>query len=220
MGKCGYSVTDGSPLGESYSCFLDNAAPTLNTSFTPVTSNEYLLPRGSYSWWGIWPPNEGNSVYGSHMFTADFPMMLENYHLAHSGEPELYFKKACTLRYKREICYVILVHASTDDLTFVQDLPPVTSSEYISADEFLDQDGKCFNTSASFIFKKHTYNDWNWEHIVFGFYFSPSFNNGTGMIKILKDSGIISYDAHYPHEYCIRKLQLREYEPWVCPDDI
>ena len=62
-GKCGYKVTDGSPLGESYRYDLNRSAPTVKTEYTPVTKDQLVLPDGYYIWWGT--STTKCSMYGS-----------------------------------------------------------------------------------------------------------------------------------------------------------
>ena len=113
-GKCGQYVVDGSPLGESYKCNLNQAIPDEDTRYQYVSEDQSLLPEGKYSWWAIRAlvdMSTDGCRYGGHVFTASFPYMLGQFRLAHAKgkkTPEIFFKKAGTLRYKRRSAMLYL----------------------------------------------------------------------------------------------------------------
>ena len=223
-------MVDGSPLGESYICNLKQAIPDEDTRYQYVSEDQSLLPEGKYSWWGIRALVDSSTDgcrYGGHVFTASFPYMLGQFRLAHTKgkkAPEISFKKAGTLRYKKEICYVILVCADNDNLEQIRDLPPVTKEDNktISFDGMLDADGKVIYPEAKVSFNQQKFTDNNWEHVVFGFYFSPQCE--TDSLKLEKNE--VKYDKDFHHNFCTGTFQVKkEYLPhnydkaWVCPDD-
>ena len=225
-GKNGYNMVDGSPLGVSYKCQLDGEIPNKHTRYQYVSAAEHLFPEGYYSWWGL-KPNEDSSRYGGHMFTVDFPYMLDRFRHAHTTpdkpQPGIFFMKAGTLRYKREICYVILVCADTDDLTEVQHLPPVTEDGgHIVLNGLLDGNGKLVNPSSYLSFKQSLYSGSAWDQLVFGFYFSPRCHHKRLKLEMEK----VEYNPKFPHNFCIRTCKVKEeYCPrncnngWSCPDN-
>ena len=229
-GKCGQYVVDGSPLGESYICNLKQASPDEDTRYQYVSEDQSLLPEGKYSWWGIRALVDSSTDgcrYGGHVFTASFPYMLSQFRLAHTKRkktPEIFFKKAGTLRYKKEICYVILVCADTDNLKQIRDLPPVTKEDHkiISFNGMLDPEGKVTDPEAKVYFNQQEFIDNNWNHVVFGFYFSPQCESDS--LKLEKNK--VQYDEDFRHNFCIGTFRVKEeYLPcsytksWVCPDD-
>ena len=172
-GKCGYYATDGSPLGESYLCNLNGSIPDENTVYEEVSSDQHLLPEGSYSWWGVEPVEE--SRYGSCKFSVSFGDLLRAFQKSHvkfGQKPSLKFRKAGTLRYRYEICYVILVHASTDNDQYIRHLPPLTNrEEKFEFHDFLNDQGVVTNWQANDPIFRRAQND---ENVAFGFYFSPT----------------------------------------------
>lgn len=218
MGKCAVYrewTLDGSPLGHSYRTQLDGANPTPETIYSFVPMRDFFLPEGSYSWWSIDTPDaREQSMYGSCMFSVGFPVMLRQFRLAHGAE-DLIFKKYGTLRYKKEICYIIIICASNDDLQHVSDLPPVTEEGgHVTLDGMLDAEGRLIKDDAKFTYNKWSYSDWHWEHLVFGFYFSPNSLNNSFSIPDKE----VKYTPNIPHDYCIRKVKI--FHSWKCPDNI
>ena len=55
-----------------------------------------------------------NSVYGGNSFPYPIRNLIESYRQSRSENAKIYFKKAGTLRYRHEICYVILVCTEED----------------------------------------------------------------------------------------------------------
>ena len=216
-------------MGYSYKC-LDEAVPTEETKYQYVSPDDHLLPKGHYSWWGIPEKTEKESYYGGRMFTTSFSCILEQFRQAHATKsttepPGLIFKKAGTLRYKKEICYVILVCADTDNLSQVEHLPPVTEEGgHVTPNGLLDKNGKVVNLDVKLVFNKKKHHDNAWEQLVFGFYFSCDDTS----LKL--PSHQVKYDPKYPHTFCIRSFKVKsEYRPleykhngnektWFCPD--
>ena len=216
----------GIPLGHSYRCQLGGHVPNAATTYQFVSEKEFLFPKGSYSWWSIDTPDaRQRSYYGTRMFSVGLPEMLCQFRLAHATdenkEPAVIFKKYGTLRYKREICYVIIVCADSDDLTHVKDLPPVTEEGgHVTLNGMLDANGIVINDSAEFMYNRLTsipnkQNNEDWEHLVFGFYFSQV----EGHSIILKNSQV-EYVSKIPEHYCTRTQKLHNQRKWVCPDKL
>ena len=164
------------------------------------------------------------------MFTTSFSCILEQFRQAHATKsttepPGLFFKKAGTLRYKKEICYVILVCADTDDLSQVEHLPPVTEEGgHVTLNDLLDKNGKVVKSDAKLVFNKQQLCDDAWEQLVFGFYFS---RDDTSLKLPLHQ---VKYNPKHPHPFCIRTFKVKsEFRPleykrngdektWFCPD--
>ena len=103
-GKCGYEVTDSSPLGESYRCVLNRKTPTTETQYTKVIDKELLLPDGYYVWWG-----PSNVTRAPCMRLRNSPQ-ISSQHLVNlygfikiQMNQILYLCVGGTLRYKKEI---------------------------------------------------------------------------------------------------------------------
>ena len=145
--------------------------------------------------------------------------MLQQFCHAHvtknNPEPTLFFKKAGTLRYRKEICYVILICANTD-LPTVEHLPPLTGKKrHVTLNEMLDETGMWNGVDCNFFYNKKSYEaPASWEHLVFAFYFGPN-SNANHLVLERK-----SYDTiPHPVKKCISKNQIRRYQ-WVCPDEV
>ena len=69
------------------------------------------------------------SIYGDRSFTYDFNQLIEHYKTSRDdcnddNEKKVHFKKAGTLRYRHEICYVILVCTAKDlQEASIKDMP-------------------------------------------------------------------------------------------------
>ena len=145
--------------------------------------------------------------------------MLQQFCHAHATEdnpePTLYFKKAGTLRYKREICYVVLICANTD-LGKVEHLRKLTEKTgHVTLDGMLDENGIWNGVDCNFIYNKRSYPQaFKSKHLVFGFYFGPN----SKVDHLVLEKG--PYDT-IPHSVtsCINKIQPRKYN-WVCPDEL
>ena len=219
MGKCLFNDWRlGRSLGHSYSR-RGSGVLSPDTEYEFISTEKHLLPE-EYSWWGI--DNEENSkesIYGTCKFSFSFPYMLQQFCHAHvtknNPEPTLFFKKAGTLRYRKEICYVILICANTD-LPTVEHLPPLTGKKrHVTLNEMLDETGMWNGVDCNFFYNKKSYEaPASWEHLVFAFYFGPN-SNANHLVLERK-----SYDTiPHPVKKCISKNQIRRYQ-WVCPDEV
>ena len=134
-GKCGYEVTDGSPLGESYRCVLDHKTPTTETQYTKVTDKELLLPDGYYVWWGS--SNVKSSMYGTEKLATSFKSALSKFKWFHSNPdeqdlPDVHLRVGGTLHYKKEICYVIVIHTDNGASNEIEKLPPLRNNAHFN----------------------------------------------------------------------------------------
>ena len=85
----------------------------------------------------------------------------------------------------------------------------------------LDSEGKVIDPEAKVNFNKQEFIDNNWNHVVFGFYFSPQYK--TDSLKLEKTK--VEYDEDFCHDFCTGKFRVKEqYRPcsytksWICPD--
>ena len=211
LGKCGY-VVDGRPRGESYRCDLKGAVPDRNTRYTAVGPGQSLLPPGHYSWWSVEPVRD--SIYGWHKFSVAFEGILAAFQDSHRREgmmPQLVFRKAGTLRYRKKICYVILVHASTVDEQQIHHLPllangdekfdfrHVLNDQGVVSQDFLGLDKQDRHYPR---FNKEFTND-HWENIAFAFYCSSP-------LRIAEDH---VHQSEIAHTRCMKRVNRR------CPDE-
>ena len=122
-----------------------------------ISTDEEVFP-GFYSWWGLYvenpisglpnPPNylqdPPDSIYGTTAFTIPLDKILESYASSRScSSHDLCLRVGGTMRYKREIGYVIIVCIRTDDL-FCYGL--ITSSNapdlLLDMKGFIDDEGR------------------------------------------------------------------------------
>ena len=216
-GKCLFNERrPGKSLGHSY-IRKESSAPDLDTSYTFISTEQRLLPEGRYSWWGIDEEKPQDSIYGACKFSFSFQHMLYQFRLAHviedNKEPVLYFKKAGTLRYRREICYVVLI-CSNADRNNLEHLPPLRENiRHVSLNGMLDDNGiwNGHRLDSHFVYNKRDHEERNWEHLVFGFFFGP--NSKVNQLVLRRKP----YDR-VPHMLCISRIPFRG--QWRCPDEV
>ena len=114
FGKHGY-MKNGQCLGTSYTPDDNGNDPTDDTHYNMIKKNQEVLP-GYYSWWSIHKTdvNEPTSRYGSRRISITCRDLLYSYQGGFNDDghyPRLQFKNGGTLRYKHEICYVVIVCA-------------------------------------------------------------------------------------------------------------
>ena len=219
-GKCGYDVTDGSPLGESYRCDLKGKTPTDRTKYTPILREELVFP-GFYLWWG--PSSTTSSMYGTEKLTANFKSVLRKFQWSRKEQdapnlPDVYLRVRGTLRYKKEICYVILIHTDNEATEEIKRLPPLEDSRHFKLNEFLDDCGRVADWDTYPAFIPRFYEDGCKDHFAFAFYFSDRENP----LKLDKEKVT---RKHVDHTRCLRSFKVKpEFQPdpsrsWYCPED-
>ena len=160
------------------------------------------------------PPS---SRYGNRGFIFSFQDLISGYKASrnHCKVKDVYLKKAGTLRYKREICYVIIV-VMTDDLEnkTIRELPSIFYEPCLDHNGCIDEDGKLINDRSPSFKLKHPIESCNWESMAFAFYF-PSSNN---LLRLNKELG---REVEVDHTFCTSK-RPRRHPPydWVCPNDL
>ena len=153
---------------------------------------------------GVYVPNYLQSVpcsiYGDRSFTYDFNQLIEHYKTSRDdcnddNEKKVHFKKAGTLRYRHEICYVILVCTAKDlQEASIKDMPTAkeldqenieveTGSElpqeridkdmenYFQPNGYVTRMADCFNSEypiRAIYPGRHFY---SWDHLSFALYF-------------------------------------------------
>ena len=121
------------------------------------------------------PPS---SRYGNHGFIFSFQDLMNGYISRNDGKvKDVYLKKAGALRYKHEICYVIIV-VMTEDLENknIQELPSIFYEPCFDHNGCIDEDGKLINDRSPSFKLKHPIESYSWESMAFAFYF-PSSND-------------------------------------------
>ena len=157
------------------------------------------------------PPS---SRYGNHGFIFSFQDLMNGY-IAARNDGKVYLKKAGTLRYKHEICYVIIV-VMTEDLENknIQELPSIFDEPCFDHNGCIDEDGNLINDRSLSFKLKHPIESYSWESMAFAFYF-PSSND---LLRLKKELG---REVEVDHTFCTSTRQ-RRHPPykWVCPNEL
>ena len=217
-------------IGES---FISNKEHTL---FSYISPDETIFP-GFYSWWGIHPmqsfkhpsgaivanylKDKPESLYGSCEFICNFQELLTAYATSRKCPTHsVCFRKGGTLRYKHEICYVIIISSSGEDdsaLSNFEQLKP--QSDQFNMDGLIGDDGKIYDDNIITAIPKFrpqyivTYaRGMNYSHetVAFAFYFPQE----SYTIKPRFSQGKIDHN----YKYCIKKFPTESGGSWVCPD--
>ena len=249
--KMGKSLVDvdiekGFHRGESYRSLLSpNEIPDEDRPcYVPIPNTEDVL-LGYYSWWGLsvaekpisWAqqshsklPNylqdPPDSIYGSKAFSIGFHDILESYASARGSSMErIYFKVGGTMRYKREIAYIVIVCTNTDDADlFLQ--KPITQAptELFDMQGLVNSKGKVVDKTRSRfpLFTTRYYDSENsHETLNFAFYFQKQ-------QEFMCSSNAVLMEP-IRHTGCIRKRTLKSYYhndsgrfkyQELCPDSI
>ena len=237
LGK-GY-VEDGSPLGESYRedarykyrkiPETDPVLPgyyswwgiSLSADWEEDTEDpRRKLEREEACYGGTYLANylkePVESCYGNNEYSTTFKNILQCYaNSRHCSVEEIYLKLGGTLRYKQEICYVIVVCTQADlrSLSDFENLTP-NESEVFNPKGLLNAKGRIKNRRAVPVFKTRypvTYcegKSCSWENMAFAFYF-PS---GDQVLRCPRDTTTLSKIRHgHPYAHCTSTYPLRHY---------
>ena len=212
-------VEDGRPLGESYRCILNQLPDTHTPCYRYVPDTEPVFP-GYYSWWGLavdpqislpwieseFPPpylrRPPESVYGGVAFETDFCDLLKSYAFSRSCR-DIYLKVGGTLRYKREIAYVVIVCTSRD-LGALNSYYPIThaSSDVFDPSGLVDEDGKVIDmTRVPHFTTRHVNTYTSYETLNFAFYFCSPLSDFKCPSRTVELHPI-------DHHFCIRKQPM------------
>ncbi len=172
-----------------------------------------------------------NSHYGNFSFTCSIDTILRKYTSSRSecasGSVDVYFRKAGTLRYRNEVCYVVFVCTGNDlDEDGIKKMPPLNDAkseafQVFKHNGFLDEEGKVVGTVGEdidwqevprFVSRypvRAVYHDINknsfysWDNLSFAFYFPKDSADHFSFNKkdIIKDK--VRHLASYCHlEVC------------------
>ena len=224
---------DGSPMGETYRSIGDE--PTDRANYMKISSCNKVFP-GSLSWWGISPREWKNddlkkfedvphylrlppqSRYGNNEFTGELSDMLESYKRSREVH-DVYLVIGGTLRYKREICYIVIACTRNDLKKNLRDFPCLSQSNQpiLKLNGLVDSKGKgkVVNPQAVPVFiVNHVSPKDSWETLAFAFYFEDH----SGLVC---DREVIHHEkiAHTT-DICVSKKPQINYKPWMCPNDL
>ena len=183
-----------------------------------------------------YPPE---SKYGNRAFVIEFPNLIESYMSSRvdSVSKAVYLKRAGTLRYKNEICYVVMVVMEEDlQNSDIGALPGINqgmnSEPKFGHNNCIDENGKIinncidengkiiiinpelyFNVSHPFCYINGVYHCW--ESLAFAFYF-PNQSQILQCPKALVTETLVNH----PDIVCISKQLHPQLQKWVCPSRI
>lgn len=146
-GKSGYQqpLQDGSPFGHSFTANFNEEPNKMSGPYTYINPEEPILP-GSYIWWGVSideihvpyvPPGyiasppfkkPHDSPYGNNMIYGSLKDALVSYQESFQPNPlhpRIELRFGGTLRYKFEVCHVVIVCAVYDG-----EDPPLSREDY------------------------------------------------------------------------------------------
>ena len=240
--KVGKSYVEGGcPLGESYRCILTQTPDAHTPCYRYIPDTEPVFP-GYYSWWGLaldpqislpWIESEclppylkrpPESVYGGNAFESDFPDLLQSYAASRGcGVEDIYLKVGGTLRYKREIAYVVIV-CTSHDLGALNIYYPITHAppDVFDPSGLVDDDGKVIDMARVPYFTTCYVNTYtSYETLNFAFYFSSPLEDFKCPSSTVEVHPI-------DHPFCIRTQPMvtwynqntRRFDTrWSCPDN-
>ena len=234
-------IEDGRPLGESYRCTQDGIPDADTPCYQSIPDTGQVFP-GYYSWWGLASPGltpdqqtclssnpppylktPPESVYGGYAFESKFSDLLQSYASSRGcGVEDIYLKVGGTLRYKREIAYVVIVCTSRD-LGALNSYYPLTHAppDVFKHNGLVDDDGKVVNIAKvpNFITRYVDANS-SYETLNFAFYFSSPLADFQCLSSTVEERPI-------NHSFCIRTKPMATWydqrsrkfnTKWYCPD--
>jgi len=223
------------PVGETFKPYQDK--------FEQITHEHAVFP-GQITWWGLntqrleegilfkdaldkvvhfeevatYLKSPADSRYGNNAFTVFFPDLMESYKDSRSDceVKEVYLKLGGTLRYKHEVCYVIIVVMEDDitELEYFQELPSVYNEPRFIHNNCIDEEGKVLNEETPSFRINHISSNSTWETLAFGFYFPKDSQLSLQCSKDLCTEEKIS------HTFCTSTKPPPGGGKWVCPNDL
>ena len=202
--------------------------PTGETEYRPVASDENLFP-GYYSWWSI--DNDGHDLspylndyyfsnlftsssrYGNNKFSANIVELLQCYKKAFNPLSHIQFRCGGTLRYKQEICKVVIV--CTNEHHLPEDKFPRMWKDCVTEEEAgeitlvtsVENLEVMIRNGITGTFRQ--YIPYSWDTYAFAFYF-PDETYTIKCPKSVIQCSKVEHDSHY----CINKRE------GICPNDL
>ena len=230
-------VNDGRPMGNSYVALHNDGGPPTEDSRYQYRNPEGapLLP-GSYIWWSVGiepqvpqveiPPklyaseifsDYQSSVYGSRKIFGNFKDVLVAYQESFGKDlpPPIELRIGGTLRYKREVCHVVIVNAAIHHHNGVRNdnYPIWNDAEGVRVEIRYDQNNRVIRAEASFIVKNGlTGRGLSWDHVVFAFYFPVNESE-----MVCRKPPFDDTEVHHSRERCLRSRW--DHGQKLCPDD-
>ena len=162
-------------------------------------------------------------MYGTEKLTTNFKSVLRKFQWSRKDKddrqpPDVYLRVGGTLRYKKEICYVIVVHTDNEATEEIESLPPLRNSRHFILNGFLDIRGRIADWDTYPDFISRSFEDECKDQFAFAFYFNDCDNP-------LKLDKVKVTMTQVDHTRCLRSFKVKpEFRPdlsksWYCPED-
>ena len=224
--------------------------------YKQVNRSNDLLP-GFYSWWGIhlsepdqsllalseaerdtlkkervYVPNyiSQSSNYGNNCFYSSYEDALESYATSReTATSQLCFKVGGTLRYRHEICHVVIVckqddtalssYAAIQDDTALSSYAPITIARVRKQENLVDGKVKNvdhYNFQAQYVISKIKEKNVSYENLAFAFYFPTN-----SCLRCRKGS-VQRCSIEHTEKQCTKTMPIpgEPDQKWECPNKI
>lgn len=156
--------------------------------------------------------NKAGSGYGNNAFIISLSDILDDYQKARAhGTDRVCLKVGGTLRYRHEICYVVVVcmEGELDDMPIVDE-----NNEVFDHRGLLDTNGVVVDRSKT---PQATTTDktsgYSWENVAFGFYFPEQQQQ-----LVCAANNIEWIKVRHDPENCLKKKPRKKFEKSMCPN--
>lgn len=233
---------DGSPLGETYKEVAENkyleiprskANPVfpgywswwgidtrkwMGTEPKPNLSTRVRMNHSSGSYAPGYLASPVGSCYGNNAFSIGLQDILSDYKQSRPDKPgkEICLKIGGTLRYRHEICYVVMVCMEND----IRHVPNITGpTPPFDPNGLVDEHGLVVDYSATpnfiiqSIVRKVGYDYYDWEQLAFSFYFPKE---GQALMSTNVEVSMNSVTHNPPR--CTSTIPKPAGGSWVCPN--
>ena len=165
---------------------------------------------------------DADSLYGNRAFSCNYRDLLRSYATSrHSDVRKICIRKGGTLRYKKEICYVLIICIDCDEDKEELSEYGVLQQQWQFQEKFsgltnlLDYETTPTFNPEYIIRWANGCSDYNYETAAFAFYF-PSYRGVLAIERRFCSEKEIKHDK----EWCIRKKPSRWAREWKCPNDL
>ena len=166
------------------------------------------------------------SRYGNREFIFSLKDLMESYKQSRKDckNKDVYLRKAGTLRYRCEVCYVVMV-VMLKDLNDdpIQAMPSIFDEPRFEHNGCINPDGRLLNDRPPCFKMKHPFATFHneshsWESLAFAFYFSKQ----DQQLQCSKKYGR-EEEVEHPQGICTSKQPQPQsfpgqYSPWLCPN--
>ncbi|XP_019850574.1 PREDICTED: uncharacterized protein LOC109581166 [Amphimedon queenslandica] len=240
VGKYGYGPDQygKKPCGFSFIATAPQSQPDCTSLYRYIKSGKDLLP-GQYIWWSVYiaeppampdyvlpsPPftKPDASSYGRNMISANIKDLLIAYQTSFKRDdkgqyPMIELRVGGTLRYKYEICYIIIL-CKKEELSDYPIWEPGRDKIKFDTDKdnaVNEIDPISITIKGGIKWDKNTYQSYSWEHFVFALHFNGDHHQQMTCSDETFSHKIINHDARF----CLKKTIVSRdgSSKVVCPD--